>query len=215
MNDRVAFIAKVSQWVHRYFLWLLLGSYAAAAGWPAFGGWIRGVSIAEVALFGDKTGITLPMVMLALLLLHAGLGVHPSRLRGLLRGPQVLMAGLAANFLVPLAFILGVSQLMRLWHNPEEVQQILVGLALIAFMPIAGSSTAWSQNSDGNLELSLGLVLISTALSPLTTPVALHSVSWLTTGDYAEDLQELANSGTGAFLTVCVVLPSFLGILVR
>jgi hypothetical protein len=31
---------------------------------------------------------------------------------------------------------------MQLWHNPREVQEILIGLALIASMPVAGSSTA-------------------------------------------------------------------------
>jgi predicted Na+-dependent transporter len=56
------------------------------------------------------------------------------------------------------------------------VQNILVGLALVASMPVAGSSTAWSQNTDGDMALSLGLVLLTTLLSPLTTPAALHAV---------------------------------------
>src|SRR4051794_28237342 len=102
---------------------------------------------------------------------------------------------------------------MRLWHNPEEVQQILVGLALVASMPIAGSSTAWSQNANGDLALSLGLVLLSTMLSPLTTPAALHAVGAMASGEYATRLHELAASGTGAFLAVCVALPSVLGVL--
>jgi BASS family bile acid:Na+ symporter len=63
--------------------------------------------------------------------------------------------------------------------------------------------------------LSLGLVLLSTALSPLTTPLGLHSVGLMTIGDYSEDLHELAQSGTGAFLLVAVVVPSLLGILLH
>ncbi|MGH7193795.1 MAG: bile acid:sodium symporter family protein, partial [Candidatus Saccharimonadales bacterium] len=82
-------------------------------------------------------------------------------------------------------------------------------------MPIAGSSTAWSQNVNGNMALSLGLVLGSTLLSPLTTPVALHSVGLMTTGDYSEDLHELASGGTNAFLAVSVILPSLLGVSIR
>ena len=70
---------------------------------------------------------------------------------------------------------------MDAWHNPDEVQNILVGLALVASMPIAGSSTAWSQNANGDMALSLGLVLGSTLLSPLTTPMALHAVGFMTT----------------------------------
>jgi BASS family bile acid:Na+ symporter len=123
--------------------------------------------------------------------------------------------GAAGHLLVPVAFILGVTGGMRLWHNPDEVQNILVGLALVASMPIAGSSTAWAQNANGDLALSLGLVLISTFLSPWTTPLALHAVGFMTTGDYSEDLHELASSGTGAFLFLCVLLPSIAGLGLR
>src|SRR5262249_42713951 len=91
----------------------------------------------------------------------------------------------------------------------------LVGLALVASMPIAGSSTAWAQNSNGSMALSLGLVLASTLLSPLTTPLELHAAARTVAGDYAEDLRELAASGAGAFLVVCVVLPALLGVLAR
>ena len=59
------------------------------------------------------------------------------------------------------------------------------------------------------------MVLFSTLLSPLTTPIALHSVGLMATGDYAEDLHELAAGGTGMFLAVCVLAPSLIGIAVR
>jgi BASS family bile acid:Na+ symporter len=155
------------------------------------------------------------MLMLAFLILNAGLGAQTRELKKLIRSPVPLLAGLAANVLAPIAYIFAVAQTLRLWHNPDEVQNILVGLALVASMPIAGSSTAWSQNANGNLALSLGLVLLSTFLSPVTTPVALHSVGWLATEDYAEDLHELAAGGTGGFLVISVILPSLLGIAVH
>ena len=151
-------------------------------------------------------------MMLAFLLLNSGLGVRTDQLRNMLRSPLALGAGLLANLLLPILYIVGVSLGLRFWHNPDEVQNILVGLALIASMPIAGSSTAWAQNANGNMALSLGLVLGSTFLSPVTTPVALHAVGFLAEGDYAEDLHELAASGTGGFLIVTVILPSILGI---
>ena len=155
------------------------------------------------------------MLMLASLLLNAGLGVQLDKIREMLRRPGLLGAGLAANLLIPITFILVVSHVMAGWHNADEVQNILVGLALVASMPIAGSSTAWAQNADGELTLSLGLVLFSTLLSPLTTPIALHSVGLMATGDYAEDLHELAAGGTGMFLAICVLAPSLIGIGVR
>ena len=119
---------------------------------------------------------------------------------------MALLAGLAANLLIPISYILGVSLVMDAWHNPDEVQNILVGLALVASMPVAGSSTAWSQNANGDLALSLGLVLGSTLLSPLTTPAALHAVGFLTTGDYSEDLHELASLSSSVNVITHVTL---------
>ena len=216
MNEHDSAIGGVSQLVHvihKHFLWFLVGSYAVAGLFPFVGLWIKDVSLGHVPLI--QTKMSLPMAMLALLLLNAGLGVEFTQLSRLRHSLVTLSVGVIANLVVPVAFIFVVAQTMRLWHNPDEVQNILVGLALVASMPIAGSSTAWSQNANGNLALSLGLVLLSTALSPLMTPLGLHSVGLMTTGDYSEDLHELAQSGTGAFLLVAVVVPSLLGILLH
>src|SRR5262249_57214640 len=100
---------------------------------------------------------------------------------------------------------------MRVWHNPDEVQVILVGLALVAAMPIAGSSTAWTQNANGDLALGLGLKLASTFLSPLTTPLTFELGEQMTLGEYAQALDELEGRGTGLFLLLYVLLPSLLG----
>jgi BASS family bile acid:Na+ symporter len=199
-------IGWVAHFVHARFIWLLIGSYFVAAFFPALGLSIRSLSVGT---------INLPMGMLGFLLCNAGLGVDLSALKKLRGDPFLLVFGLVANLLVPVAYIAVVMLTMRAWHNPDEVQHILVGLALVASMPIAGSSTAWSQNAKGNLALSLGLVLGSTFLSPLTTPLVLHSVGLMTTGDYSEDLHELAGSGTGWFLLISVIVPSILGITCR
>jgi bile acid:Na+ symporter, BASS family len=201
--------------IHRYFLGFLVGSYVVAGLAPGVGLWIKNQTFGSVSLFGESTTITLPTVLLGFLLFNAGLGTQTARLRNLAQHWSVLIAGLAANVLVPVAFIFCVTAGLRFWHNPDEVQNILVGLALVASMPIAGSSTAWSQNANGDLALSLGLVLGSTFLSPWATPLALHAVGFMTTGDYSEDLHELASSGTGAFLILCVLVPSLAGIGVR
>ncbi len=169
-------LARFSHFLHRNFIWFLLGSYVAAAVVPQAGLAIRRVSLGHVHLLGEQMQVSLPMLLLALLLRNAGLGVKMRQLRHLLRRPWGLLAGLAANLFVPIAYIFTVSQTMRLWHNPEEVQHILVGLAVVAAMPIADSSTAWTQDANGDLSLSLGLVLFSTLLSPLTTPICFDLV---------------------------------------
>lgn len=212
MDARVHPLKRLADMAHQHFLMLMIGSYAVAACFPRPGLWIRDVSIGEIAFGESRARVSMSMLMLAALLLNAGMGVEPGQIRGLFRVPKVLAAGLAVNLLMPIAFIFIVTRLMAGWHNADEVQNILVGLALVASMPIAGSSTAWAQNADGEMALSLGMVLASTLLSPLTTPVALHAVGLMASGDYARQLHELAAGGSGRFLTLYVLMPSMIGV---
>jgi BASS family bile acid:Na+ symporter len=208
-------VARLSSFFHAYLLWWLLAAYALAAVAPAFGLLLRHTSLGELTVFQETLSLSLPFTMLAVLLFNAGLGVQTTRLKSLMKRKLPLLVGLVANFLIPIAFIALTAQMMKLWHNPVEVQDLILGLALVAAMPIAGSSTAWSQIVNGDLALSLGLILSTTLFSPVTTPAVLYSASLLATGQYAEVLKGLATGGTGAFLWVGVVLPSLLGILAR
>jgi BASS family bile acid:Na+ symporter len=182
---------------------------------PAFGLWIRDSTFGHLSIWGERVRVSAPTLMLSFLLLNGGLGIRTLEFADLFRRPAIFINALAANLLIPVVFIFIVSILKHYWHSPDEMQNILVGLALIASMPIAGSSTAWSQNANGNLALSVGLVLVSTLLSPIATPLELHTVGCMTTGDYSNDLHELAESGTTAFLTLCVVLPVAVGLITR
>jgi BASS family bile acid:Na+ symporter len=196
----------LSDFVHERFLWFLVLTYILAAFFPSAGTAMRKFSF---------LGVSLPAAMLSLLLFNAGLGVELADLKGLWRQPSGFLLGLTANLLVPIAFIFCVSPLLSLWSDAEQGQSILVGLALVASMPVAGSSAAWAQNANGDVALSLGLVLFSTLLSPVTTPAALHWVSWVAEGEYVSDLHRLAARGTGIFLVVYVLLPSLAGIITR
>jgi bile acid:Na+ symporter, BASS family len=206
-------LVELAHFVHRRFLWFLIGGYLIAAFFPALGLEIRNVHFGKLALFQQKVTLSLPVVMLALLLFNAGLGVEPPRLYQCVRHPLTLLSGLTANLLIPLGFIWCIAQLLRLWHNPDEVQNILVGLALVAAMPIAGSSTAWTQNANGDMTLSLALVLFSTFLSPLTTPIMFDLVEQMATGRYALALEDLETAGSG--MMFWVIFPSVLGIVGR
>ncbi|WP_347985957.1 bile acid:sodium symporter [Methylomonas sp. AM2-LC] len=215
MSKTSSINSAIVHFIHQNLIWLIVTSYLIATLLPALGIWMRQVSLGSVHFLGGDLMFTMPQLMLAILLFNAGLGVKLTELTDLFSKSSLLIGGVLANVLTPLLFIGTVSVLMKLWHSPEEVQQILVGLALVASMPIAGASTAWSQNANGNLALSLGLVLLTTFLSPLLTPLILHAVGFVTTGDYSEDLHELASGGVVSFLGVWVILPSLLGILSR
>ncbi|MFO0698633.1 MAG: bile acid:sodium symporter [Nitrospira sp.] len=205
----------LSQFLHHHLLWFLIGAYAIAVVSPTFGLWIRRMSFGEIVLFQEHTPVSLLLLMLAMLMFNAGLGLKTEHLRTVLQRKFALFAGLAANVVIPMAYIFVVTLVMRLWYEPDEAQHILVGLALVAAMPIAGASTAWAQNSNGNLALSLGLVLFSTVLSPLVTPVALRVFGEMAAEEYERVLHGLAAYGSGAFLGLWVVAPSLLGIALR
>ncbi|PJZ66502.1 Na+-dependent transporter [Leptospira wolffii] len=205
-------LERLFSFLHKRFFYFVILSYLLGGFFPGFGLWIRDTDFGTLSFFGGSLKVSLSLVLLSLLLFNAGLGTKTSELIGLLRRPKLLFLGLFANLSIPIAFTYAVSFLMILWHNPDEVQNILVGLALIASMPIAASSTAWSQKSNGNLALSLGLVVFSTVLSPITTPIGLHSVGFITTGVYSEELHEIADRGAGLFLLFSVLVPIVLGL---
>jgi BASS family bile acid:Na+ symporter len=215
MDGRSNWACCLGGFLHRHFLWLLLAAYALAAVQPWLGSAARNITLLRLVVFHETFSLSLPMLLLALLLFNAGLGAAVSELSHVARKPLVVLAGLAVNLLVPVGFLFLLFQALRPWHNPDETQNLLVGLAVVAAMPVAGSSTAWSQNANGNMALSLGLVVLSTLLSPLTTPLTLRACESWATGEYAEALRSLGGHGTGTFLLVCVVVPSLAGLLTR
>jgi bile acid:Na+ symporter, BASS family len=208
-------ISHLTHFLHRHFLLILCGAYVLSGILPQPGLLLRSVSFGEVHLFGSTIKVSLSLLMLSFLLLNAGLGIDTGELKQILKRPTAMFAGFLANLAVPVLLILSMRGVMELWHSNDELQNLLVGLALIVSMPIAGSSTAWAQNANGNVSLSMGLVFLSTILSPFTTPYVLHIFGHMTGGDYSEDLHELAKQGTDAFMMLTVVLPSFLGIVLH
>ena len=155
-------VVSLSRFIHQRFIWFLLVGYIVAAIWPACGLGIRSVILGRVEAFHEQVSFSLSMLMLAFLLFNAGLGVEMAGLRELPHNMKLLLIGLAANVLVPLGFIFLVSRGMGIWHNSDVTQTILVGLALVASMPIAGSSTAWSRNSNGDGNFAAGFLGQST-----------------------------------------------------
>jgi BASS family bile acid:Na+ symporter len=213
-NRNVTFLS-LSQFIHHHLLWFLIGAYTLSAIWPTAGLWIRNVSFGDLRIFNETLHVSFLLLLLATLMFNAGLGVKTSHLTSLAQKKGVLLAGLTANLVIPMAYIFLVTLIMRLWYEPEEAQHILIGLALVAAMPIAGASTAWAQNSNGNLALSLGLVLASTVLSPILTPIALYTFGEMATEEYETVIHNLAAYGSGTFLGLWIVLPSLLGLTVR
>lgn len=206
-------LEKLAHFVHRWFLPLLIGSYVCAAFVPHLGLWLHGITLARLPISStNHLTLTPSMLMLAILLFNSGVGVKSGELKHIIERPLTIALGTLANIAVPVLLVFCFRQALSSWHNTNETQTLLMGLGLIASMPIAGSSCAWSQNANGNVSLSLGLIFLSTLLSPLTTPAVLKFFADITTGSYSAGLAELATAGTNLFMLIAVVLPSVLGL---
>ncbi|MEZ0067781.1 BASS family bile acid:Na+ symporter [Streptacidiphilus sp. MAP12-20] len=202
-------LATLAAAVQRRLLWIMLLAYVLAAGWPEPGQALRAVTLAHLA------GAAFPLQagLLALMVFNAGLTAKADALPALLRHPRALLVGIASNALLP-TLLLGVGALAAEgWHNVHEAQSLLVGLALVGAMPVAAGATVFAQGSEGNATLTLGLVVGSTLLSPLTIPLGLHLGGFLASGPYAADLHAVAEHACSVFAVLAVVLPCAAGLL--
>jgi BASS family bile acid:Na+ symporter len=128
----------VSQFLHRHLLGLIVLSYGAAASFAGPGLWLREADVLDLLGLSDRVAVTPPKLLLWLLLFNAGQRVRGGRIGRLARRPGVMLAGVAANLIVPVAFLALMAPALRAWHNPDEVATVLVGLALVSAMPIGG-----------------------------------------------------------------------------
>lgn len=195
---------------HGVLLPCVIMAYILAAFFPSVGIWAKGIHVVHT----NGMQIGLSMLLLAIMLFNSSLCTTASKLRTVAVKPLPVLTGVVVNILVPIIFLVVLKILLLAWPDEQESQSLLVGLVVVAAMPVAGSSTAWSNQSNGNVALSLGLVLLSTAISPLTTPLVFSGFELLNFGHHSESIQ-ISNSGsTGLFLLGFVVVPSAIGLLV-
>ena len=202
-------ITHVGRFLQGNLLWLLILAYALGAVWPAVGLWIRGAPGT-----GAGSGWLLK-VMLALLLLNAGLRLDTHQLRRLARRATLLGTALGTSVIVSGLYVLCLAALVGRWASANTAQEIVLGLAVVAAMPVAASSTAWAQNADGNLALSLGLLLVSTLFSPLAALVILHTTGTVMGSIGMPAIAPLVSQVATVFLTLWVILPVIAGLVLR
>lgn len=204
--------------VQRWLLGLMLLCYVLAGAFPAPGERLRGLALPIPV---GASALTLSMVLLAVMLFNAGLGVRVADLRGVLSRPVRLTLGIAANALLPLLVLPVVALGLRTWPDPAEAEGLVVGLMLVLAMPIAGGAASWGQNAGANVPLVVAMVMGSTLLSPLTVPLGMHLAGRLVGPDGAGALDDtatvdlIARTGAGVFALVSVVLPCLAGVVVR
>jgi len=200
-------VAGVATWVHKHVLWLLIGCYLLAAVVPKVGLMLRDLS------FRPPSGnvVHAPMLLLAIMLFCAAAVIQWSEVRSLLQKPSLLVLGLLAAWLGPAVLVVSLGIVLPRFAGAEATAGMMVGLALVAAMPVANSSVAWSQNAGGNVALGLGLIVLSIVLSPLATPQLLSLLGFALSAEDTAKIERVVTQFSGLKFIVWVVLPSFAG----
>jgi BASS family bile acid:Na+ symporter len=197
--------------LRRHFLWLLLACYALAACWPQPGLAMRHWEWAGFA----NVPLSLPLLLLAVMLFSAALLTDVSQIRLVSHHPVVLGIALVIVWMGPALLVLAAGWLVPSMMDGQSTSGLLVGLALVATMPVANSSVGWIQSAGGNLGLGLSLVVLSILLCPWVTPNLLSLLGMSLSASEQADCQALVSRFSGLFFIIWVILPTAGGLICR
>ncbi len=212
MKAVAALNLKITKLLKGHFLWWLMFAYVLGAIFPQLGLWIRCYSPPINGIFG-LSGIVLKL-LLAFLLFGAGYGIRLGRFSDPRPILPILAGGIICAVAAPVALIALIGALPVPPANREVFHCVLIGLGVVAAMPVAGSSVGWAMKAGGFLLLSVAFTLLSTLLSPVTVAFVLDFLASLIGND------SLAFDGSVAqeavlFLLFWVIVPVLVGILFR
>ncbi|MFJ8005106.1 bile acid:sodium symporter [Streptomyces fagopyri] len=194
--------------------WAVGAAYLAAATVSAPGLWLR-----RPHTIGDggviEVALRTPHLLLSLVLFTAGLQVPVHQLRALLVRPVPLLTGLILHLAAPLLIIPGVAFALHRTPDSDGGSGLVAAMILIAAMPVAAGATVWTSRGEGDQPTTVGLVLASTIVGPLTIPVTMTALCPLLRGGYAEALTHAARIAGHDFALTGVLLPCAAGILSR
>lgn len=174
----------------------------------------------EIAASIDKIDVTLNAggmntinIVLAFVMFGVALGIKPGIFVEVFKKPKSVLLGMLCQLvLLPLlTFILAVA--MGSWISP----MMGLGMILVASCPGGNISNFMSSLSKANVELSVSLTAISTALAVLLTPANFYIWGnlYLHTANVAADVPTLVIPLWDVFKTIFILLgiPLTLGIL--
>jgi bile acid:Na+ symporter, BASS family len=212
-DGRTPALARLAEFLRRWCFWLLVGCYAAAALCPTPG---RSMRLWQWSLPGiAHADLTLPLLLLALLLFCAALQTNLAQIRSLGARPWALLLATFLVWLAPALLVLVAGATVPALVDEKAAAGLLVGLALVASMPVANSSVGWTQLARGNLAIGLALVLVTIFVCPWVTPRVLGLLQSTLSQPDRTAFQTLIDNFSGTFFIVWVILPTVAGLACR
>ncbi len=200
--------ASGSRWLDHAFVPLLLGVYTLATFAPA-PAWLARVTLPWLPA-SPEVGTS--KLILACLLFVAGLRMaRPTWPESPWAAMGLLALGVVGR-IIPVAAMIAITHALAAVGTATIGMDIATGLLLVAAMPSANTSTAWTRRAAGSLGLCVGIVLLTTVASPLVIPAAMElavgpAATMGTVGDHVF-------AGVGFELLAWVVIPMAVGMAV-
>ncbi|WP_051969370.1 hypothetical protein [Kitasatospora azatica] len=161
-------------------------------------------------------GCTPPMLILLTAMFIGGFETQAADLARALLRPGLLLAGLGVALVLRMVVLLGAERAADCWPEQHQALWLVVGLSLTATMPVAGAAQTWGAKAQADASLSLGLVLATTLLSPLTVPLGLALAEEPEAPGPRAVLDGLARAdGTCRFMLLWVAAPCLAGLATR
>ena len=152
-------------------------------------------------------------IVLAFVMFGVALGIKPAMFVEVFRKPKSVLLGMLCQLVLLPALTCGLAILMGSWISP----MMGLGMILVAACPGGNISNFMSSLAKANIELSVSLTAISTALAVLMTPFNfwLWGNLYLHTAAVAAEVPTLVIPLWDVFKTIFILLgvPLTLGIL--
>ena len=111
--------------------------------------------------------MTLVNIILALVMFGVALGIKLDTFKDVFRYPKSIIVGCMMQWVaLPL-----ITLLVALAFNSIITPMVALGMILVASCPGGNISNFMSSYAQGNIELSVSMTAITTALAPLITPI--------------------------------------------
>lgn len=154
-------------------------------------------------LFSD---ILLP-ITIALITLGVGLSIKASDFRHVFRYPRSLTIGLLSQMIL----LPGIAFLIAFFSNIDPVYK--VGLIVISVCPGGATSNLVTYILNGNVALSISLVVINSVITLATIPIAVSLAIFYFTSEEAKIVLPIGHTILNIFLLTMV--PAVAGINIR
>lgn len=196
-------LARVSRWVQRRFVVVVLVAALAGYAYPAGFAWV-GWSV-ELPVYGDASGVVMG---LGIIMLGMGMTLSwPSVRRALIRPHWILLGTAAQYVLMPLVAFLLVVVL-------DLPTVMAVGVILVGCCPGGTASNVIAYLARADVPLSVSVTLASTLLAPFATPLLVWFYAQKALGFYRGVTIEIPVALLMKTI-VLIVVPILLGLAVK